>query len=191
MLQILDLGLSPTMNREMARYSVQPDKTNEARDLVRTLEVGYWLVGIIIGSALVAASPWVAAHRIKAGAIPVRSVRQALTLMGIIAAFQWPVSFYQGGLIGLRKQVLFNLLRIATGTVTNGGAVLVLGGSRIRSRHFFYGWLSRMQSRLYFGLYFCGRTCLPQHILPNSNFIYCEELDVSPCGHEWHYPPLV
>ncbi len=126
MVQILDLGLSPTMNREMARYSVQPDKADEARDLVRTLEVGYWLVGIIIGLALVAASPWIATHWIKAGAIPVRSVTQALTLMGIIAAFQWPVSFYQGGLIGLHKQVLFNLLRIIAGTVTNGGAVLVL-----------------------------------------------------------------
>ena len=38
MLQILDLGLSPTMNREMARYSVEPEKANDARDLVRTLE---------------------------------------------------------------------------------------------------------------------------------------------------------
>ena len=37
MLQILDLGLSPTMNREMARYSFEPEKANDARDLVRTL----------------------------------------------------------------------------------------------------------------------------------------------------------
>ena len=48
-LQVLDLGLSPTMNREMARYSVQPEKAAEARDLVRTLEAGYWLIGIAIG----------------------------------------------------------------------------------------------------------------------------------------------
>ena len=48
-LQVLDLGLSPTMNREMARYSVQPEKADEARDLVRTLELGYWLIGLMIG----------------------------------------------------------------------------------------------------------------------------------------------
>src|SRR5882757_1665852 len=70
-LQVLDLGLSPTMNREMARYSVQPDKADEARDLVRTLEVGYWLIGLVAGAGLVAASPWVATHWIKAGTIPV------------------------------------------------------------------------------------------------------------------------
>ncbi len=38
-------GLSPTMNREMARYSVCPEQGGEARDFVRTLEVGYWASG--------------------------------------------------------------------------------------------------------------------------------------------------
>ncbi len=126
MLQVLDLGVSPTMNREMARYSVQPEKADEARDLVRTLEVGYWLIGIVIGIALIAASPWVATHWIKVGALPIRGVTQALMLMGVLAAFQWPVSFYQGGLMGLHKQVLLNVLRIVSATVSNGGAVLVL-----------------------------------------------------------------
>jgi len=126
MLQVLDLGLSPTMNREMARYSVQPERANEARDLVRTLEVGYWLIGVIIGLALVLASPWIATHWIKASSLPIRSVKQAVTLMGILAVLQWPVSFYQGGLMGLRKQVLFNVFRIIAASVSNGGAVLVL-----------------------------------------------------------------
>ena len=126
MLQVLDLGLSPTMNREMARYSVQPDKADEARDLVRTLEVGYWPIGLIIGVVLVALSPWVASHWIKTSSIPVRSIKQALALMGVLAAFQWPVSFYQGGLMGLHKQVLVNSLKIIAATIGNGGAVLVL-----------------------------------------------------------------
>jgi O-antigen/teichoic acid export membrane protein len=126
MLNVLDLGLSPTMNREMARYSVQSEKADEARDLVRTLEVGYWFIGIMIGVFLVVASPWIATHWIKASNIPVRSIRQSVALMGILALFQWPVSFYQGGLMGLRKQVLFNVLRIIAATVSNGGAVLIL-----------------------------------------------------------------
>jgi len=126
MLQVLDLGLSPTMNREMARYSVQPERAEEARDLVRTLEVGYWFIGIVVGIALVLASPWVATHWVKASTLPARSVRQAVSLMGVLAIFQWPVSFYQGGLMGLRRQVLFNVLRMIAITVSNGGAVLVL-----------------------------------------------------------------
>src|ERR1700756_2480276 len=88
-LQVLDLGLSPTMNREMARYSVQPEKADEARDLVRTLEVGYWVIGILIGLALVTAAPWIAVHWIKASAMPIRDVKEAVALMGILAVFQW------------------------------------------------------------------------------------------------------
>ena len=126
MLQVLDLGVSPTINRAMARYSVQPEKADEARDLVRTLEVGYWLIGIVASVALVAASPWIATHWIKSSAVPVRTITQALILMSVLAAFQWPVSFYQGGLMGLHKQVLFNIVRIISATVSNGGAVLVL-----------------------------------------------------------------
>ena len=77
MLQVLDLGLSPTMNREMARYSVQPEKAGEARDLVRTLEAGYWLIGIVIGTAILAVARLIATHWIKAGTLPIRSVQQA------------------------------------------------------------------------------------------------------------------
>ncbi len=124
--QVLDFGLSPTVNREMARYSVQPEKAAEARDLVRTLEAGYWMVGIAIGATVFIAAPFIATHWIKAGTFPIRSVRQAVMIMGILAFFQWPLSFYQGGLMGLGRQVLFNTLKISQSTLAYGGAVLIL-----------------------------------------------------------------
>ena len=126
MLQVLDLGLSPTLNREMARYSVHPEKAAEARDLVRTLEAGYWLIGIAIGTLISAAAPLIAAHWIKASSIPVQNVRHTVMLMGVLAVFQWPVSLYQGGLMGLGRQVLYNSLNIFFVTLANGGAVLIL-----------------------------------------------------------------
>jgi len=126
LLQVLDLGLSPTVNREMARYSVQPEKAVEARDLVRTLEVGYWLIGLVLGAAVLASAPWLATHWIKSSALPASTITRAIMLMGILAVFQWPVSFYQGALMGLRRQVLYNTLRVVAVTLCNGGAVLVL-----------------------------------------------------------------
>ncbi len=56
-LRILDLGLSQTMNRQMAHYQAFPDKAGEARDFVRTIELGYWAVGHRDGAALVGAAP--------------------------------------------------------------------------------------------------------------------------------------
>jgi O-antigen/teichoic acid export membrane protein len=124
--QILDLGLSQTMNREMARYSVSPDKASEMRDFVRTFEFGYWAIGIAIGAAVLVASPLIAEHWIKAGTIPVSTVKRTVTIMGFVTAFQWPLSFYEGGLMGLQRQVLLNGLKITMSTLSGGGAVLIL-----------------------------------------------------------------
>ena len=125
-LQILDFGLSPTMNREMARYSAMPEKAAEARDLVRTLEVGYWGIGIAIGAVILSAAPLIATHWIKGSAIPTGVVQQAVMSMGVLFALQWPFTFYQGGLLGLQKQVLLNGLNVAVGSFRGVGAVLVL-----------------------------------------------------------------
>src|SRR2546428_5585016 len=76
-LQVLDLGLSPTMNRELARYSVLTEKAGEARDFVRTLEVGYWLIGVAIGWGVLTAASFIATHWVKASAISLREVQQA------------------------------------------------------------------------------------------------------------------
>jgi O-antigen/teichoic acid export membrane protein len=126
MTQVLDLGLSPTMNREMARYSVQPEKAAEAHDLVRTLEAGYWLIGLVIATMLAAASTWLATRWIHGASIPIHSIRQAILLMSVVSFFQWPVSFYQGGLMGLHRQVPYNIARIGVVTLSTAGAVLIL-----------------------------------------------------------------
>ncbi len=125
-LQILDFGLSPTINREMARYSVLPDKFQESRNLVRTLEICYWGISAAIGIAVIALAHAIASHWIHAGELPMETVRTSVILMGILAAIQWPLTFYQGGLMGLQRQTLVSGLDIFTATLTHGGAVVVL-----------------------------------------------------------------
>jgi O-antigen/teichoic acid export membrane protein len=124
--QVLDLGLSQTMNREMARYSALPEQAGEARDFVRTLEFGYWAIGAVIGVAVVVAAPFIAEHWIKAGDIPVNTVQRAVMIMGIVSALQWPLSFYDGGLMGLHKQVLSNSIKIGMSTLSSCGSVFIL-----------------------------------------------------------------
>ena len=53
---LLDLGLSTTLNREFARLSAQEGLRGEMRNLLRTLEVGYWAIGIFNGAAIAALS---------------------------------------------------------------------------------------------------------------------------------------
>ena len=126
MLTLLDLGFTPTMSREMARYSVLPAKSQEARDLARTLEVIYWIIAIVIGAGIIALSSPIAEYWIQSRTLSSATVRQAIIIMGLIAALQWPVTFYAGGLQGLQDQLLLNSVNIVVSTLRFGGAALII-----------------------------------------------------------------
>jgi O-antigen/teichoic acid export membrane protein len=126
LLSILDMGLSATLSRELARLSVSEESAQESKDLVRTLEVVYWSVGFVVGLAIMTLAPIIAHYWIKAQGIPAKTIEHALVIMGLIVALQWPTSLYDGGLIGLQRQVLLNSVRSAMATIQHGGAVFIL-----------------------------------------------------------------
>lgn len=125
---LLDLGLSGTLNRELARLSAkdQGSAAGDMRDLVRTLEIPYWAIGGLIGLGMSALAPLLANHWVHARALPHGSILTALHLMGLCLAFQWPIGFYEGGLMGLQRQVLLNAINTTAATARGLGAVLIL-----------------------------------------------------------------
>ncbi len=126
MFSILDMGLSSTLNREMARLSVLPGSEQEMRNLVRSLELIYWLLAIFVGIAIMALSPFIAHHWVKADQLPPKIIEKAIFIMGFSVAVQMPASFYSGGLLGLQKQVLLNVITLSLSTIRGVGAVLIL-----------------------------------------------------------------
>lgn len=123
---ILDLGLSATLNRELARRSEVSLSADDTRDLVRTLECIYWPTGALIAIVVWTASGLIAEHWLRTVSLSMEQARGALLLLGLATALQWPVSFYTGGLSGLQRQVLLNVLATVFATVRSGGAVCVL-----------------------------------------------------------------
>ena len=123
---LLDFGLGATINRQLARYSVQPEKAGEAGDLVRTLEIGYWALGITIGATVLLLSPAIANHWVNAEKLDAATVQSMVMLMAGIIALQWPFNLYAGGLRGLQRQVLLSGLTIGSATLRGVGAILVL-----------------------------------------------------------------
>jgi O-antigen/teichoic acid export membrane protein len=123
---LLDMGLSSTLNRELAILSAQEGKQQESRDLVRTLEIIYWGATIVICSVVVAISPWLAESWIQSQQLSVDSVRIAIALMGVVIACQFPSSLYAGGLLGLQRQVLLNSITVTMATLRGIGMILIL-----------------------------------------------------------------
>lgn len=126
LLSVLDLGLGTTLTRELARLSAQPDSAQQSRDLVRTLELVYWGIAILIGIALGLLARPIAQYWITTRTIAASIVEQALIIMGLVIACEWPMALYAGGLVGLQRHSLLNGIRVLMATLEYGGAVLVL-----------------------------------------------------------------
>jgi O-antigen/teichoic acid export membrane protein len=125
-LRVLDLGLTPTVNRKLAQYSVSPHLASEARDFVRTFEALYWAIGLLVALLVWSAAPTIAFRWLQSQGMQPSTVLSAIRCMGVLSAMQWPLSLYQGGLMGLERQAVLNVVRSAMMTLMAAAGVLAL-----------------------------------------------------------------
>jgi O-antigen/teichoic acid export membrane protein len=118
--------LSLTVNRELARASARDSNGPPTGVLLRTLELCYWGGALLGGTLVTLAAPWLAEHWVKPGSLPIDTVDVAIRAMGAAIALQAPLALYQGGLMGLERQVTANLILAATATLRAFGALAVL-----------------------------------------------------------------
>ncbi|MFH1118150.1 MAG: oligosaccharide flippase family protein [Pseudomonadota bacterium] len=123
---VIDFGLKATMVREMARLAAKDPTGKEARSLARTLEIIYWGTALLLGIIVVSMAGPVTDYWINPDTLNPATVRQALMIIGAVIALHWPVSFYSGGLRGLDRQPLLNVIHSAAATFRGLGAVAVL-----------------------------------------------------------------
>ncbi|HEX8355579.1 MAG TPA: oligosaccharide flippase family protein [Pyrinomonadaceae bacterium] len=123
---VLDLGVGATLSRELARLDAQGGDARTQRDLVYTLQAVYWLMALLVGATVFALAPLVARHWVQPQSLSAEAVTSCVRLMGAAMVLQFPFAFYQGGLLGLQRQALFNALAAAAATVRAAGTLLAL-----------------------------------------------------------------
>lgn len=123
---LLDLGLSPTMTREMAATARRPEEAAAARDLVRTVEVFYWAFAFLISTTIVVVAPLIATHWVQSSQFSIDELRSSVQLIGMIIFCRWPLSFYSSCLNELERQVLLSWIGFVFAFVRSLGAVGVI-----------------------------------------------------------------
>lgn len=116
-LAMLDMGLTPTLNREMARFSAGLHTPQTIRDLLRSMEVVYASVALLIALALALAASWIATSWLNLATLSPATARQALAVMGVAMGLQWSGALYRSGIAGLQDQVWLSALAVATSTI--------------------------------------------------------------------------
>ena len=121
--QLLDLGLTPTLAREVARHRGGAVEGPRLWLLFRVLQALFLAVGVL-GAGLIAAMAGVMAARwLKAPTLPVAEVCWDLVLLGLLVALRWMASFYSGLITGFERIVWLSAFSVAGATLR---CVLVL-----------------------------------------------------------------
>lgn len=124
-LQFLDFGIAPTINREVARCSAL-GHAQRARDLLRSLELVYVAMGVLIAIAVAACAPLIARHWLNPERVSAETLVHAIALMGVVVACRWPSGLYLGALLGKQRVVTSSTINMCMVTAGNLAAVLVL-----------------------------------------------------------------
>ncbi len=125
-LSMLDLGLTPTLNREMARLRAGMHSSTSIRDLLRSIEfVFLCLSAIMVVIVWFAAAP-IADQWLQAREIPRQTMIEALQIIGFVLASRWLVDIYRAALIGMQDQVAMNAILSAGATLRWGGAFILV-----------------------------------------------------------------
>ena len=123
---LLDLGLSQSLNREMAKLSTNRDNVDLMADTTKTLEIIYWGIAVGIIIIILLLSDAIAYKWLNPDHLSRDTVIEALWVMAFVIGLRWPVALYIGGMNGLQKQVLVNILLGIVSTVQGVGALVVL-----------------------------------------------------------------
>ena len=125
-LALLDMGMKPTLGREMARFTGGGHDAQSIWDLLRSIEIVALGMACLIALGIWAASDWLAADWVQAESIPVDVMAHAFSLMGLVIALRFIENVYTHSIAGLQRQVLQNVVTSIMATVRGGGAVVVL-----------------------------------------------------------------
>lgn len=123
---LLDMGLTPTMARETARFRGGATDALSYRRLVRALEGIFLGVALLGGAAMFAISGRIAQDWLQASQLPIAELQTAIQLMGIIIAMRWMCGLYRGVIIGSERLVWLSIFNSIIATLRFVGVLPLL-----------------------------------------------------------------
>jgi O-antigen/teichoic acid export membrane protein len=123
---IFDFGLGQAMVREFSRYKGLAVADLKYQELLRTLEIIYTLVALIIGLFIYIVSDALAGNWLKLVTISNEEAALLIKLMSGSIAFQFISTLYINGLSGKQRHGRMNILMMLANTLKYFGGVVVL-----------------------------------------------------------------
>jgi O-antigen/teichoic acid export membrane protein len=115
--QLLDIGMTPTLVRETARFRGGAISVNDLRSFLRALEIFFGAMSIVGGLAIVLLSREIATDWLKVEHLPIGEVKHAIALMGLAIPLRWIAGLYRSVVNGFERQVWLGAYNIIIATL--------------------------------------------------------------------------
>lgn len=123
---LLDMGLTPTVARETARFRGGATDALSYRRLLRALQLIFFAVALLGGGAMFVFSGLIADGWLKVQTLPLAQVQLALQLMAIGVALRWMSGLYRGCISGSERLVWLGGFNAFVATLRFVGVLPVL-----------------------------------------------------------------
>lgn len=123
---LLDMGLTPTMARETARFRGGAMDALAFRRFVRALEGIFFVVAILGVGVLLLLSGQIATNWLTSRQLPISEVQRSVQMMTIAIAFRWMSGLYRGQISGSERLVWLSGYNIVMASLRFIGVLLVL-----------------------------------------------------------------
>tara|TARA_R110002072_G_scaffold242550_3_gene401316 strand:- start:3618 stop:5123 length:1506 start_codon:yes stop_codon:yes gene_type:complete len=134
---LLDMGMSPSVSRETARFRGGVSTAMDYRRLVRALEGVFVVIALIGGALLFFGAGGLAEHWLNFDELPLRDVVFAIQVMALIVALRWTCGLYRGVIIGSQRLIWLSAVNITIATLRFVAVLPVLMYLGATSRVFF------------------------------------------------------
>lgn len=133
----MDMGLSPTLTRQVANARGQNHAFDPLMRLLRSFELFFLFLAVLIALIILFSSNWLATNWINSENLDHETVVYCIYLMAGMIGFRWFSSLYRSGINGFEDQVWLNQANIMLLAFRYLGALLLLAYLSADIRKFF------------------------------------------------------
>lgn len=123
---LLDMGLTPTIGRETARYHGGSINSLDYRRLLRALNIIFIIIAIFGCVLIISLSDVIAARWLHVKTLSISEVKQCIEIMSICVALRWMGGLYRGILIGSEKLDRLGIFNIIITTLRFIGVFIAM-----------------------------------------------------------------
>lgn len=136
---LLDIGMSPTLSREVAKLQATEDHKDRElfKSLLHSLEFIFIFISLVVSLGIIFFSDWLSVHWLNVETLDLSTVSYCIVLMGVMVGLRFLSTLYKSGIAGAEYQVWLNTTNVLIATLKFVGVLLILYFISNDVQHFF------------------------------------------------------